>query len=730
MRRTLVVIALGLVGCRAGHPARPVSTSAPFENPGGMWLPQQLPEQADTLKSLGLSIDPAALGDPLSYPLGSVVSLGGCSASFVSSDGLVVTNHHCAIGALQYNSTPARNLIDDGFLAQTRAAELWNGPTSRVYVTQRLRDVTAEVRAGLEQLGSDRARYDAIEARTKGLVTACERGRPDARCSVASTFGGATYTLVEQLEIRDVRLVYAPHGQIGNYGGEIDNWRWPRHAGDFAFFRAYVGPDGRGADHNDRNVPYHPPQHLKLASKPLRPGDFVMVAGYPGHTSRLSTADEVEQSVSWLYPRNIERAEVYMAALEALGKADPKLTIKTGPTIRFMSNNLLKSRGIMEGLLKGGLLASRRRTDADLQDWIVMRLDRRTRYGDLFAKLAAVDAERIKLREPEAAWGETLQFGKLLGAAMTIVRMADERGKPDDARDPAFQQRNWPRIAQAQSQLQKTYDRAIDVPLLKMAIQRAARLAPVDRPIIGLLMGAAEPTAENIGLSVEDLYGATRLESEEVRLGLLKATLDELRANTDPLIRLAVGLLPFQKELENKKKTLEGALVLLRPRYIAALREWAPRPLAPDANGTLRVTYGTVRAYQPAPDAPAARPFTVLSEVVTRHTGHDPFDCPPKLRDAVREHRLGPYVDANLGDVPVDFLSDLDITGGNSGSATLNARGELVGLAFDGNIEGVASDWLFMPRLARTIHVDARYMLWVMDVVDGAQDLLREMRAN
>jgi hypothetical protein len=384
----------------------------------------------------------------------------------------------------------------------------------------------------------------------------------------------------------------------------------------------------------------------------------------------------------------------------------------------------------MEGLQKGGLLASRRRTDADLQDWIVMRLDRRRRYGDLFPKLAAVDAERIKLREPEAAWGETVQFGKLLGAAMTIVRMADERGKPDDARDPAFQQRNWPRIAQAQSQLQKTYDRAIDRPLLKMAIQRAVQLAPVDRPIVGLLLGAAEPTPANIDKAVDDLYGATMLESAEVRVRLLDAKPAELHASADRLIQLAMALLPFQKQLEDTKKALEGALVLLRPRYIAALREWVPRPLAPDANGTLRVTYGTVRAYQPAPDAPAARPFTVLSEVVTRHTGHDPFDCPPKLRDAVRQHRLGPYVDADLGDVPVDFLSDVDITGGNSGSATLNARGELVGLAFDGNIEGVASDWLFMPQVARTIHVDARYMLWVMDVVDGAHDLLREMRAN
>jgi hypothetical protein len=696
-----------------------------------MWMPEQLPAQAATLKALGLALDPAALGDPLRHPLGSMVSLGGCSASFVSAEGLIITNHHCAVLALQFNSTPARNLIADGFLAETRAGELWNGPAARVYVTRRLRDVTDAVRGGLQELASDRARYDAIEARAKDLVAGCERDRPGTRCAVASSFGGASYTLVEQLEIRDVRLVYAPHGQIGNYGGEIDNWRWPRHTGDFAFLRAYVGPDGEAADHDQRNVPYHPPQHLTLASKPLRAGDFVMVAGYPGSTSRLRTASEVAEAVSWQYPRSIERAEIYIAALEALVRSDPKLGLKTTSTLRSLSNHLLKSRGVMEGLVKGGLLAGRQKTDAELAAWMAGDPARRARYGDLFPALAALDARRIKLREREAAWGEVLQFGRLLGAAVTIVRMAEERAKPDPARDPEFQQRNWRRIAQIQTHLQRTYDRAIDRPLLKLAITRAARLPPRDRPeVVDVLLGGAAASPAAIDKAVDDLYAGTTLESDAVRVRLLEATAAELRGSKDRLIRLATALRPFQQRLEDAKKAEEGALALLRPRYVAALQEFSPRPLAPDANGTLRVTYGTVRGYRPAADAPAARPFTVLGEVVAKHTGHDPFDCPPRLREAVQQHRLGRYADDELHDVPVDFLSDTDITNGNSGSATLNDRGELVGLAFDGNIEGVASDWLFMPDVTRTIHVDARYILWVMDVVDGAHGLLREMGAQ
>ncbi|HEY2903432.1 MAG TPA: S46 family peptidase, partial [Polyangia bacterium] len=212
-----------LAACRPAAPtqtaavavaaAAPAAARPRFENPGGMWLPEQLAAQAASLRAAGLALDPATLGDPMRYPVGSVVSLGGCSASFVSADGLIITNHHCAVGALQANSTPQRNLIETGYLAHSPAEELWNGPTGRVYVTMRLRDVSADVRAGLTSMATDRQRFDAVENRSKTIVADCEKGRPSVRCSVASQFGGAGYTLIEQLELRDVRLVYAPHGQ-------------------------------------------------------------------------------------------------------------------------------------------------------------------------------------------------------------------------------------------------------------------------------------------------------------------------------------------------------------------------------------------------------------------------------------------------------------------------------------------------------------------------------------
>jgi hypothetical protein len=277
--------------------------------------------------------------------------------------------------------------------------------------------------------------------------------------------------------------------------------------------------------------------------------------------------------------------------------------------------------------------------------------------------------------------------------------------------------------------LQKSYDRAIERALLKLMLQRIARLPEAERsPILAAVVGKVEPTEVAIEKALDALYGGTKIEVQAARIALLRtAKTAELKKSDDPMIKLALALRPVQKALEDREDALVGALSLLTPRYIDALRKAMKADLAPDANGTLRITYGTVRGYRPQPSAPVYTPFTVLSEMVKKHTGKEPFDAPARVLDAAKEKRFGAYVDDKLGEVPVDFLSDLDITGGNSGSPTLNARGELVGLAFDGNYEAMASDWLFIPELTRTIHVDTRYILWVLDAAEGADHIVQEM---
>lgn len=713
-------------------PAAAAPAAQPFENPGGMWMPEQLAAQEAQLKSLGVQFDPKALTDPTSFPLGAVVSLGGCSASFVSPDGLVVTNHHCSGGALQFNSTPKENMLLNGYLAKTRAEERWAGPTARVFVTRALRDVTATMRGGLEAIQSPRERFQKIEERTKQLVASCEKDRPGIRCSVAEYFGGAEYRLIEQLEIRDVRMVYIPPEGIGGFGGDIDNWRWPRHSGDFAFFRAYVGKDGMPADHADTNVPYKPPHHLKLASSPLKAGDFVMVAGYPGRTNRLRTAAEVQAAVSWEYPEQVKLFQEVIGLLKELSKKDDALKIKALPMIEGLSNYMIKTQGLLDGLVQGGLATKKAAIEGDLQAWIAAAPERKAAYGGVIERMAKLTAEEQATREHDALLEGVARMVNLLGAADTIVQMAEERSKPDAERDPGFQERNWKRLEQQQIALQKRYDPAINQALFKLLLKRMGKLPEKDRPALYVaLLGKGEATDEAIDKALADLYGKTKLADQATRLKLLsKATLDELKKSKDPMIRLALEVRPALKAVEEREKAYHGAMVLERPRYVEALRKFQGGALAPDANGTLRITYGTVRSYRPRPDAEPHKPFTVLSEVVKKSTGKEPFEAPQALLAAAGAKKAGPYVAAELGEVPVDFLSDLDITGGNSGSATLNAKGELVGLAFDGNYESMASDWLFMPAVTRTIHVDLRYMMWVMDAVAGADHVLKEMGAT
>lgn len=682
-----------------------------FENPGGMWMPHQMAAHEAKLRELGLTLDPHELEDPTSKTLQAIVSLGGCSASFVSPEGLVVTNHHCATGALQMNSTPGANLLKLGFQAKTLAEERSNGPTARVFVTDKVSDVTTAVRLGLEAQKDDVARFKLVEARQKDLTARCEKARTGTRCSVASFYEGAKFYLIEQLEIRDVRLVFAPEAGVGNFGGEIDNWRWPRHTGDFTFFRAYVGKDGQPADYAPDNVPYRPKSHLRFATTPLRESDLVMVAGYPGRTYSNKTRVEVEEAVTFGYPRRQKMCEDYLAAL-AVVSSDPAAAIVATPLVRRYGNALTNTKGQLEGLVKDGLLAQKAKSEEPL----------RAAHAKILDAIAAVIDEAKKTREADAELNGEFLTPKLLGAAQLIVKMAQERPKADAERDPEVQERNWPRHRQALDALDKQYHRSVDEALLGTALARAAKVPAAER-------SKAYDLTLAMGKTPHDLYEGTTLDAAATRRALFdKATLAELRTSRDPLIRWALAIRPLVTASELREQKVQGKMLLLKTQYFDAVRALSGKEIAPDANSTLRITYGTVRGYKAKPDAPMFRPFTMLGEVVAKNTGVEPFDVPRDLLAAYRAHKTGGYTDAQLAEqVPVDFLADLHITGGNSGSATLNAKGELTGLAFDGNYESLASDWLFKPEVTRSIHVDSRYILWLLDAVYAAKPLLHEL---
>ncbi len=703
-----------------------------YSDPGGMWLPQQmtLPGHVETFQKMGVQLDAKVLADPLAAPLAAVVSLGGCTASFVSPEGLIVTNHHCVQGALDFNSTEKENLVENGFLAKTRAEERSAGPAQKVLVAQAFRDVTKEMRDNLDAIKDPVARKEEVEKRLKALVSACEKDRAGLRCDVRGFFRGGMYLLIENLEIRDVRLVYVPARSVGNYGGEIDNWAWPRHTGDWSFYRAYVGKDGKPADYSVDNVPFQPKHHLKVTSAGLKPGDFVMVTGYPGGTSRLDTASEVRHDVEWHLPYLIAYYKERYALVEAHAKDPGETGRKAGVAKQGVQNGLEKTEGVLKGLTKGDLLQRKDALDKQVRDWA-------SQPGKEAYKVALDKLEQLILEEQRSAradFDRGVAFGgsKLLATAIGLTRWNEERAKQDAARKPGYQDRDMPRAVASQKQLGKQYDRTLDRAGFRIALVRALQLPETERPWLPLLLDAkrgAKIDEALIDKTLDAWYATQQLEDEKLRLALLqKGTTAQLKASKDPFLKAAQRIWPTFKAEEKKSDARYGELLLVTPYYADAMREVMGGLLAPDANSTLRITYGTVKSYTPASKEMADRPFTVASQILAKNTGKEPFDMPQKSLAEIKAKHYGPYGDPALGgELPVDFLSDLDITGGNSGSPTLNDKGELVGLVFDGTIEGVASDVFFNGATNRSIHVDARYMLWTMDLLDGADHLIKEM---
>jgi hypothetical protein len=715
-----------------------VAVGVPLAADEGMWMPQQIPDLAPKLKAMGFEGDPAAFADLTGQPMGAIVSLGGCTASFVSPEGLLATNHHCVQGPLQYNSTPQRNLLVDGFLAKTREEELSNGPGSRVLVTVSVKEVTDAITGKIDPKLDDRRRYDLVERRTKERTAACEAG--GLRCHVDAFFGGLRYYEIAQLEIQDVRLVYAPAAGIGNFGGETDNWRWPRHTGDWSFYRAYVGRDGKPATFSKDNVPYKPSRFLPVQPAGLKEGDLVFVVGYPGRTQRHQTFAEVKETTEWTFPRVVKTYQEQIDILEALGKTDEELQIKAAGRLRGLNNSLTNRKGQLEGLVKGGILATKEKSEKDLAAWIAADPARQKEYGDVLPALAALQAEAERTRERDAvfAWFLTPRIGvsPMLDAAHTAHLLSVEKAKKNDMdREPEFQERNWKRIREEQERAQRTIDARIEKALLGWAMGYAAALAADQRiagldKMVGLTAGMSKADSDKaIADYLEKLLAGTKMADRDFRLGLLDKTTAEIAATKDPMVDLALVLDPLYQQNREATKRRQGAATRIRPRYMQALLAKSGGLVSPDANSSLRVTFGTV-AGKPAADGTRWTAFTSLKGVEQKATGEGEFDAPARELEAIkalREGKATPYVLPAIGDVPVDFLSTVDTTGGNSGSPTLNGKGELVGLLFDGTYDTIASDFLFDPVNTRSIHADVRYMLWVMSEVDGAAHLVREM---
>ena len=691
----------------------------------GMWVPQQLPEIAGPLKKAGLKLNPKQLANLTGDPMAAVVSLGGCTASFVSPQGLVVTNHHCAYGAIQLNSTPEKNLMRDGFNAATQAQEVSAGPNARIYALDTIQDVTRQVQDAVAAAPDALGRTQALETIEKQLVASCER-EPGFRCRLYSFSGGNTYRLFRNLEIKDVRLVYAPPGSVGNYGGEVDNWMWPRHTGDFSFYRAYVDKDGKPAAYSPDNVPFQPKHWLKVADKALGAGDFVMVAGYPGRTARYALAEEFDETANWTYPTVGGHYKKLVALVQAEGAKNQDIAVKYASTVRGWQNAMKNYDGQLEGFRRIDAAGKKQSEETAVLEWLRKQGAQGEAALAAHAKLEALDEAARTHRERDLVFGQLRSTG-VLGAATQLYRLSIERAKPDAQREQGYQDRDLPTIEGAMRQMERRYvpqmDRELQAYWLReyLKLPASQRVAAVDK-----WLGGSDEKAIKAAL---DKLGKTKLGSTDQRISLMKADRASFEKSKDPAVQFAVAIMPTVLQLEQEGKARAGDALIARPVYLQAVADYKKSKgqfVYPDANSSLRITFGNVMGYTKT-DGSKQQPFTRLEEVAAKATGQEPFNAPQVLLDAVAAKNYGGLADRKLKTVPVNFLSDLDITGGNSGSPVLDAQGKLVGLAFDGNWESVSSNWVFDPTMTRMIAVDQRYMRWIMQEVYPAPQLLQEL---
>jgi hypothetical protein len=691
----------------------------------GKWTPEQvLQHDPKWLRELGLEIPPQKLWTAEGAGLlDAAVKIEGCTAGFISSQGLMITNHHCAFSILQQHSTPERDLITHGFLARTPAEEL-PGSGVRATIPHRMTDVTREVQAAVPAGADDLARFRAIERKQKEMVAACEKAEHH-RCQVAAFDGGLRYVLIDSLEFPDVRLVYAPPGAVGDYGGEIDNWSWPRHVGDFALLRVYAGPGGQPAPKGEANVAYRPRHFFPVSPRGVEPDSFVMVAGYPGLTFRSYTEAEMRERAELFYPRRAELYRSWIDRMEAASKTDEAVRIALADRIKGLANQEKNSRGQVAGIRRGQILEKKTAAEKEILAWAAKRPEQREAVA-AHDELARMIAERRRTWERNFLLSQ-MRFGpKPLDLALTLARWAGEKAKPDLEREPDYQERNRERLGERLEREQKRLDAPTDAALLTDVFARFAALPEGSR--VPAVESVISRDREAIRARVDDLLAHTKITDLAERKRMFDESEEQLRGRHDPLLDLAFALDRELLTLKEQDDRFQGAVSRLRPRWQRAVIAHAGRPVAPDANGTLRVAFAHVKGYSPR-DGAWMLPQTTVGGVVEKNTGESPFNAPAELLAAAPKTPASRWADPKLKDVPVDFLADADTTGGNSGSPVVNGRGELVGVNFDRVWENVANDFGYNPDVARNISVDVRYMLWLMQALhgDAAGPLLEEM---
>ncbi len=692
----------------------------------GMWPLDQLEAlPIPELKQRGMALPPRAIREAAR----AVVKIGGGTGSFVSGDGLILTNHHVAYQCISTNSDVGKDILDAGFLARSRADEI-RCRGLEVLEPVETRDVTADVQKREDEALPPEQQYKQREARRNQLATACQAGRDDRRCQVALFHGGARELLLTYHVLRDIRLVHAPEAALGVFGGDTDNFEWPRCTADYAFLRAYAGPKGESRTFDPGNVPYQPPVHLTVSFDGYEEGSFVVILGYPGATDRRLPAALLERQIESDLPNLLERYRSRIRILSERAASDPETRLRVVDQLRGLTNSEKNIAGRLAGLQRLHPVEARRKLEQELSRWIAADPRRRASYGDVFKEIDKAVAAQAKDQDLRRALDDLARSARSLDWAHALYERSVERARPDDERRDPYHERQQESLRQRVVESPVRLVPAVEEDLLASFIERALALPSGQRvaAVARRAAGRKGPAADVARAIAKEILGGTKIADREARRKYFDMTSAELEGSGDTLLAFMAEVHRQERPLLDRlDREVTAPLAAARPRYARALLEFNGGSLYPDANGTLRFSFGKVAGYWPAPSG-SRRPYaTTVDTLLATATNHPDYKVREEVRTQLSTPVGPPLMDVNLGVGAVNFIADADIIGGNSGSPALDGTGQVIGCVFDSNYEALAQRYVYDADQDRAIMVDIRFVAQLMVDVYGAADLAREI---
>jgi len=670
----------------------------------GMWLLPLLEKMnADAMRNLGSRLTPEQIYSINNSSIKDAIVQfgGGCTGEIVSGSGLLLTNHHCGYSSIQALSTPEHNYLEDGYWAMSREEEI-PVPGLTVRFLQSMSDVTDTLAAGTDR---------------KRLVQDAQNANPNCQVRIVSFYNDNVQYLIVSKIYRDVRFVGAPPASSGKFGGDTDNWMWPRHTCDFSTFRVYAGPDNEPADYSSDNIPMVPRQHLNISLRGVQEGDFAMIMGYPGSTQRFQTAAQLEDMLKTNDIRIAARG-VRQDVLWNAMRADEKVGLQYASKYAGSSNGWKKWIGMKEAFEALQIIPREEQKEKELEAWIAGDEGRQAAWGGSVEKIAEGVQKSAGTIRAATLLQESIGRIEIINMAMSVNRNVQKATatKPGADSEEALQ-----KALESVSKQYKDYNAGVDYNVAVAMIDfYKSRVNPED----AISINGKSILKQDTRKLVDNLFKKSIFTSEEK---LRSKPVSARSLLLDPAVQLGdavmTAMMPMREEILKTRQEVSGA----SKAYAASLLEWRKgEPSYPDANMTCRLTYGTVKGYEPK-DGVIYKHYTTLKGVMEKE---DPanyeFRVPARLKEIYESKDYGQYANAD-GEVVTCFLTNLDITGGNSGSPVMDADGNLIGLAFDGNWEAMSSDVMFEPQLQRCICVDIRYVLLMMDKFGGAGWLLEEM---